>query len=137
MTGDCIKLGEDQTLRIVASSAEALELRSTWASSERKPPRHYHPNQDERFEVLEGRLTVELGSDPARVLRTGDVLEVPRGTAHRMWNAGPEAARATWTVTPGLRTAEMFGFMDKGMSPLRVANLLWTFRHEYRLALRR
>lgn len=106
MTGDSIKLGEGQTLRIVASSADALELESTWTSGQRKPQRHYHPRQEERFEVLAGQLTVELGSDPPR-------------------------------VTPGLRTEEMFRFIDKGMSPLRVATLLWEFRHEFRLALRR
>lgn len=137
MTGDVIKLGEGQTLRIIASSPEALELESTWTSGGKKPQRHYHPGQDERFEVLAGQLTVELGSDPPRVLQPGDTLEVPLGTSHRMWNDGPEPARASWRVTPRLRTEEMFRFVGKGMSPVRIATLLATFRHEYRLALRR
>lgn len=137
MNGDTVKLGPDQTLRIVASSPEALELESTWASSQKKPPRHYHPRQDERFKVLAGRLTVELESEPPRVLQAGDTLDVPRGTVHRMWNTGPDTARASWRVTPRLRTEEMFRFMDQGMSPLRIATLLWRFRHEYRLGLRR
>lgn len=137
MSGEPIKLGADQTLRVVASTPERLELESTWGPGPGKPPpRHYHPQQDERFEVQEGELTVEVGREPARVLKPGEVLEVPRGTSHRMWNAASSPARATWRVTPAMRTEEMFRFIAEGMSPLRIASMLWTFRDEYRPALR-
>lgn len=136
MTGDTLKLGESQALRVVASSPEALEVESTWTSGGKKPQSHYHPNQDERFEVIAGELTVEVGGEPARVLKAGEVLEVPRGTPHRMWNDGPEIARASWRVTPRLGTEEMFRFIDQGLSPLRITVLLWRFRREYRPALR-
>lgn len=137
MTGEAIKLGESQSLRIVASTPDALELESTWAPGGKPPPRHYHPHQDERFEVLSGELTVEVGSDPPRVLNPGDILEVPRGVAHLMWNAGAEPTQARWRITPALRTEEMFRFMSNGLSPQRIPAVLWTFRNEYRLALRR
>ncbi|MGH3730602.1 MAG: cupin domain-containing protein [Micromonosporaceae bacterium] len=135
MTGDVVKLGSGQSLRIVSSSAEVLELESTWTAIGSKPPRHYHPRQDERFEVIDGQLTVEVNGE-RRVLRAGDALDVPRGAVHRMWNAGPDTARASWRVRPRLRTEEMFRFMDQGMSPLRIVLLLWRFRNEYRPGLR-
>lgn len=130
-----LRLGEHQKLRIVSSTPDQLTIESTWQASDQKPPSHYHPNQDERFEILEGEVTVELGRDPARSLRAGDTLDVPRGTPHRMWNAGPETARALWHVTPAMRTGEMFEYMDRGMSPVRAIRMLWRFRNEYRLRL--
>lgn len=136
MSDDLIQLGEAQTLRVIASTPDALELESTWTGTNRKPPRHYHPHQDERFEILEGELTIELSREPATVLRAGDTLEVPHGTVHRMWNAGTETTRGTWLVTPGMRTEEMFRYLDRGMSPLRTVRMLWTFRREFRLSLR-
>lgn len=137
MNGEAIKLGESQSLRIVTSTPGALELEATWAPGGKPPPRHYHPQQDERFEVLAGELTIEVGGDPPRVLRPGDILEVPKGVAHRMWNHGAEPTKARWRITPALRTEEMFRFMGNGLPPQKIPVLLWTFRHEYRLALRR
>ncbi|MGH3433397.1 MAG: cupin domain-containing protein [Thermocrispum sp.] len=137
MSEDTFTLGAGQTLRVVETSAEELHLESTWTAGESKPPpRHLHPRQDERFEVLAGELTVEVGGEPRRVLSAGESLEVPRGTAHRMWNAGEQTARATWRVTPALRTEQMLRFIGEGMSPPRVATLLWRYRDEYRLARR-
>jgi hypothetical protein len=78
-------------------------------------------------------VTVELGRDPARTLVAGDTLDVPRGTPHRMWNAGPGTARALWHVMPAMRTKEMFEYMDQGRSPARAVGMLWRFRNEYRL----
>lgn len=50
-----------------------------------------------------------------------------------MWNAGSEPARATWRVSPALRTEEMFRYIGRGMSPLRGLWMLWAFRREYRV----
>jgi mannose-6-phosphate isomerase-like protein (cupin superfamily) len=133
MGDEQLRLGEHQKLRIVSSTPDVLKLESSWQPSDQKPPSHYHPNQDEHFEILEGEVTVELGRDPARTLVAGDTLDVPRGTPHRMWNAGPGTARALWHVTPAMRTKEMFEYMGQGMSPARAVGMLWRFRNEYRL----
>lgn len=128
-----IKLNAQQRLRVVARTAEALDVESTWAAGGSAPPTHWHPRQHERFEVLDGELRVEMGDEPPRVLRAGDVLDVPARTAHRMWNAGSAPVRAIWRVTPALRTEEMFRYIDRGMSPLRGLRMLWLFRNEFRL----
>lgn len=130
---DVLRLSAAQSLRVVARAPEALDLESTWATGGSPPPTHRHPRQHERFEVLDGELTVRLGDEPPRVLRPGEVIEVPARTAHCMWNAGPKSVRATWRVSPALRTEEMFRYIDRGMSPLRGLRMLWMFRHEYRI----
>ena len=130
---DTMRLSEAQTVRVVSSGPEVLQLESTWAPGPNRPPKHWHPRQVEFFEVLAGELTVELGDLPPRVLQEGEVLDIPARTPHRMWNAGPAEARALWRVTPALRTEEMFRFMSGGTGGLRGLRLAWAFRDEFRL----
>lgn len=130
MSEDTIQLGPNQTLHVVSSSDAALELLAEWTPGSSEPPAHLHPNQDERFEVLEGELTVVVDGDE-RLLQAGDRLDVPRGTVHKMWNAGAGRARATWHVSPALRTEEMFRTIAAG----GVEDFLERFAAEFRLAL--
>lgn len=134
--GDTFRFGPNQTLQVLESTTDALLLESTWATGPGKPPpAHYHPRQDEHFEVLDGVLTVQLGKEPEREYKAGETIDVPRGTPHRMWNATAEPVRASWRVTPALRTEEMLRFTGAGMTPLRIPVLLWTYRNEYRVPL--
>lgn len=131
---DMIRMSKHQTLVIVSSTPAALVVESTWTARQQKPPpRHFHPRQDELFDVLEGELTVELGQEPPRVLRAGDTLDVPRGTVHRMWNPSSGRTRARWRVTPRLRTEEMFRYIHNGTSPLRTIAMLRIYRNEFHL----
>jgi quercetin dioxygenase-like cupin family protein len=136
-----LNAGERVTVR--ERSEGLLAMEAEWAAEETRPPAHIHPHQDERFEVLEGELTVQLGRK-TRVLRAGETLEVPRRTAHRMWNASGATARARWEVRPALRTQEMFEAIDRsrgfreqprtgGMTLLGAAPVLSKFGDEFRL----
>lgn len=128
-----IRLSSAQTLTVVSSTAERLEISSTWTTGGGPPPMHWHPVQHEHFEVLEGELTVGLGDAPPRVLRAGETLDVPPRTGHRMWNAGDGVCRASWVVTPAMCTEEMFRAIERSRSKLgAAARLLTTFRDEYR-----
>lgn len=132
---ETLDLSGHQRVRVVDSTPAMLALESTWAPGGDPPRAHFHPSQDETFEVLEGELTVDLDG-VRRVLGAGDRIEVPRRTVHRMWNAGEAPTRATWQVTPALRTVEMFRVIDAGPSAVGLARMLWAFRHEFRLPLR-
>ncbi|MER7608746.1 cupin domain-containing protein [Nocardioides sp. NPDC127503] len=132
---ETLDLSGHQRLRVVDSTPAMLALESTWTPGGDPPRAHFHPSQDETFEVLDGELTVDLDG-VRRVLGAGDRIEVPRRTVHRMWNAGEVPARATWQVTPALRTVEMFRTIDAGPSAAGLVLMLWTFRHEFRLPLR-
>lgn len=71
----------------------------------RPPGEHLHPRQEERFEVLEGRLSYRVDGREG-IAGPGEVLTVPPGTRHDWWNAGPGVARARVTVTPPMRFAD-------------------------------
>jgi quercetin dioxygenase-like cupin family protein len=62
---------------------------------------HVHPNQSERFEVLEGLLRLRVG-DTDVLARPGDVATVSPGTPHRFWNAGRTDVRFLCEVRPAL-----------------------------------
>jgi mannose-6-phosphate isomerase-like protein (cupin superfamily) len=126
-------LNEHQTLRVVASTPETLDLEATWTPGGSPPRTHWHPTQREHFEVLEGTLTVEIDGQPARILGPGETLQVPPRTAHRMWNASPGVTRASWRVTPAQRTEQMFRWIAGGMNPVTTVVLLCRFRREMRL----
>jgi Cupin domain len=86
-------------------------VEGTWAPGGTPPPKHFHPRQSERFEILEGTLRARL-ERAEHELRHGDVLEVPAGAVHQMWNEGETPVRATWRTEPAGRTAEWFGELD-------------------------
>jgi mannose-6-phosphate isomerase-like protein (cupin superfamily) len=62
---------------------------------------HVHPYQTERFEVLEGRLGLQIG-DKTVIAGPRDVAVVPPRTPHRFWNAGEHEARFLCEVRPAL-----------------------------------
>lgn len=71
------------------------------------PPLHLHPEQDEHFTVLTGRLRAVVGG-VERDLGPGEELDVPRGTPHLMWNDEDAPASLLWRTTPALRTDQLF-----------------------------
>jgi mannose-6-phosphate isomerase-like protein (cupin superfamily) len=134
-----------ERLTVTVDTPELLEVDAEWGAGATPPPPHRHPSQDERFVLTEGELTAEVGG-VTRVLGAGDVLEIPRGTAHRMWNSGAVPARATWQTRPALRTADFWRAMTaaratrptgKGgvLTPVAAAPLLREYRPEFQLAL--
>ena len=134
MTNQELHLSAAQTLRVLHETDSELAVESTWTPGD-PPYTHWHPHQQETFEVLEGELTVELGKEPARVVAAGERVQIPARTAHRMWNAGPGQTRARWTITPPGRTLAMFTRIDDGGggSLFRQLTLLARFRDEFRL----
>ena len=127
-----IRLSEVQILHVTSSTTDVLQLESTWLPGGKPPPTHWHPRQTEHFEMLEGHLTVRVDGDE-RTLGPGDVLDVPPGTPHAMWNDGDVPVRATWVISPALRTEQMLRYIAGGMSPPRSIRMLLSFRHEFRL----
>jgi mannose-6-phosphate isomerase-like protein (cupin superfamily) len=139
-----LKITPTESVEVQRSDADGLTVQVTYAPAGDPPPAHFHPKQDERFEVLAGELHVRLDGEE-RVLRVGDTLDVPRGTVHSMWNPGEEPVRAIWETTPGGRTLDWFRTIDalhregrvakNGMpGPLAFAVLLNEYDDVFRLA---
>ncbi len=110
--GDELRLTPSETVTIRESSAELLEVEGSWEPRGKPPPAHYHPAQDERFEVLEGTLMARVAGRQ-HVLQAGESLDIPRGTPHQIWNAGAEPMRALWQTRPRLRTDAWFRSIDR------------------------
>jgi Cupin domain len=121
-----------------------LEVEGSWQGRGKPPPAHYHPSQDEHFEVLEGTLTARVDGEK-RELGPGETLDVPRGTIHQMWNAGDAPVRARWQTRPAGRTEQLLRGIDRlfeegrvgrnGMpGPLAFAAYLSEYRDVFRLA---
>lgn len=78
---------------------------------------HVHPNIDEIFTVLRGRVGMRLG-DQRLIAPLGEAIHCPAGTVHDWWNAGDEDALLRVEITPADRFLEMvtnlFGLAQDG-----------------------
>ncbi len=104
-------------------------------------PDHVHPRQEERFEVLFGRLGLRVGG-VERVHGMGDVIMAPAGSPHAAWNAGDDEVHVLVDFRPALRTERAFetlaGLARDGKTnragapknPLRLALILREYEDE-------
>lgn len=63
------------------------------------PPPHIHHAEDETFYVLEGRFLFLCGKEE-RILETGCLAYIPKGTVHTFKNIAEHEGRLLVTVTP-------------------------------------
>ena len=105
-------------------------MEQSYEADAEAPPRHYHPSQDEHFEVLEGSIALRVGHEH-RTVPAGESFDIPRGTVHTMGPAGGPAT-VRWEVRPALRTEEFLTQTPDEFSD----RLAWIqrFAEEFRLA---
>lgn len=131
-----LALNPNQVLTVRREEPEVLVLESHWlAGAEQGPPPHFHPRQEEHFEVLEGTIEAKLEGQTL-TLRAGDTFDVPAAAAHEMRPV--TEARALWEVRPPLRTLHLFealAEMNRTQDFSRAAEVLAEFQAEFRLAL--
>ena len=70
-------------------------------------PDHVHPLQEERFEVVSGKLGLRV-EGVERVHSAGEVIVAPAGSAHAAWNAGDDTVNVLVDFRPALRTEKAF-----------------------------
>ena len=113
--GQEIKRENGFMVRIVRLEDEVLEIEAHYRGDAPLAQAHYHPSQDEHFEVLSGRIHAVIDGDEV-FYDEGERFEIPAGTSHQMAAEGPTVLR--WEVRPALRTAEFFerfyGYLDNG-----------------------
>jgi mannose-6-phosphate isomerase-like protein (cupin superfamily) len=134
------------TLRVVRSGAETngelLELEATYEPGSVEPLEHFHPSQEEHFEIIDGTMQARVDGGP-RTLTRGDQLDIPARTVHAMWNGGSEPARVLWQTRPALRTEEFLGLVARlaeqgkltsagARDPLLGAAVMNEYRAEFR-----
>ena len=120
------------------TGGELLEMEAIHAPGGEPPPVHAHPQQEERFTALAGAMRVQVAGREHR-LAAGDVLVIPAGTPHTMWNDGEEEARFRWEVHPALGSESFFACLyalagRDGRPPLLLfAALFRAYRDEFRV----
>jgi quercetin dioxygenase-like cupin family protein len=117
-------------LEIVSRSPELLVMEQRYAADADPPPPHYHPGQDEHFEVLDGAIALKIGHE-RRTVEAGESFDIPRGVVPTMGPAG-RPARVRWEVRPALRTEQFLTEMPEDFSE-RLAHVQ-RFADEFRLA---
>lgn len=81
------------------TDGELLEFELYAQPSASGPPRHVHRHSEERFEVIQGQLRVEVG-DQVMSFGEGEAFTVAPGVAHTWWNDGETEARVQVRLQP-------------------------------------
>lgn len=89
------------------TGGELLEIELELSPDGHVPGAHVHPEQEERFHVLEGTMAFRMGLRRI-VAGPGDVVVVPAGRTHRFSNAGDTPARCRVEVVPALDMEQLF-----------------------------
>jgi quercetin dioxygenase-like cupin family protein len=89
------------------TGGELLEFELELSPDGQVPGAHVHPEQEERFHVLEGKMKFRLGMRTI-VAGPGDTVVVPAGRAHRFVNGGDGPVRARVEVVPALDMEQLF-----------------------------
>jgi hypothetical protein len=66
-----------------------------------------HPSQEERFEVVSGRMKFRKGMKTI-VAEAGDVVVIPPGTSHKFQNGGDTEAVVRVSVRPAMKMEQLF-----------------------------
>lgn len=73
---------------------------------------HAHPKQEERFQVLAGRVRGHVDGEE-RTVSAGEEAVMPAGAWHLWWNDGDEEAHLLVEVRPALRTEQFYEAMSQ------------------------
>ena len=75
-------------------------------------PRHTHPSQQVRFEVVEGSLHVIVGPED-RILGPGEEVVIPAGVEHLWENASEARSRGVFRIRPAGMADFVFVQLDR------------------------
>jgi quercetin dioxygenase-like cupin family protein len=117
------------------TGGELVRVRAVHPPGGVEPVEHYHPFQEERFEVASGRMSVRLDGRE-RTYSAGERFIVSPEVVHAMWNAEPDPAELIWETRPALKTdallERLWGLRGKP-GPLELAVLSRAYDEEFRL----
>lgn len=113
--GQEIRRANGFVVKIVRLEDEVLEVEAHYRGDAPLAQAHYHPSQDEHFEVKSGRIHAVIDGDEVWH-GEGEKFEIPAGVTHQMAAEGPTVLG--WEIRPALRTAEFFerfySYLDNG-----------------------
>jgi mannose-6-phosphate isomerase-like protein (cupin superfamily) len=124
------------------TDGELLEIELELTPDGAVPGAHVHPEQEERFEIVEGTMAFRMGLKRI-VAGPGEVVTVPAAKVHAFKNAGDDTAKVRVQVRPALAMEKLFETTvalaeegrttSKGMPrPLDLALFVREFQREVR-----
>ena len=112
-------LGQTYTLK--QQSADSLAWHAVFPDGTFVPP-HIHPTQDEFVYVLSGRYDLWLdGKD--FTAEAGDLVRMPRGVPHGIFNKSGETATSLFWVTPTRSLKTLFDRIHQVLDPAEVVRI--------------
>ena len=85
-------------------------------------PPHVHPTQDEWVSVLKGTLEVDFAAGTQKA-EPGDLIRLPRGESHGLFNRGEETVEAIFGVAPARSLPDLFEKISGLDDPAEVVRL--------------
>jgi mannose-6-phosphate isomerase-like protein (cupin superfamily) len=114
-TGDTLTMPDGTMFLIVESAAdsagERIEFEITMNPGAMGPPKHFHPRQEESWNVLEGELSVFVDEE-WRPLAAGESLSIPPNTVHTLRNRSSGPVRFRDIHEPALDFQEYIEELD-------------------------
>ena len=90
-------------------------------------PPHIHPTQDEWITVLTGDLEIEFGhtkgAPSVHKAGSGDVVRMPMGEEHGIFNRSGVEATCVFGVAPSRKLFDLFGALDGVTDPEELVRL--------------
>lgn len=126
------------------TQGELLEMEAVYPPTSVQPPSHYHPYQEEKFQVLQGAFRTTIAG-VERTFLAGETFTVPANAPHWMHNVSDEQGRLLWQVRPALQSQAfletMWGLAADGKTNadgvpnlLQLAVILRAYANEFRAA---
>ena len=93
-------------------------------------PPHIHSSQDEFIRVLEGRFDLVLDGQPVTA-KAGDLVRMPMGIMHGIFNKSGAPVRALFWVTPAKGLYELFTRIHNVPDPAEVVRIAAEYEVEF------
>jgi glyoxylate utilization-related uncharacterized protein len=110
-----------QTYKPVQLSAASFAFDTLFPPGTFVPP-HFHPDQDEFIRVLEGEFDLWLDGEELKA-RAGDLIRLPMGSKHGIFNKTSANTRALFWVAPSKRLYHLFVQIDGVGNPAEVVRI--------------
>jgi mannose-6-phosphate isomerase-like protein (cupin superfamily) len=110
-----------QTYKPVQLSAASFAFDTVFPPGTFVPP-HFHPDQDEFIRVLEGEFDIWLDGEDLKAT-AGDLIRMPMGSKHGIFNKSNASTRALFWVAPSMRLYQLFVKIDQVADPAEIVRL--------------
>ncbi len=102
-------------------SEDSFAWHATLPSGTFVPP-HIHPTQDEFIYLVEGHLDLKLAGEDHNAA-PGDLIRLPMGIPHGIFNNGGDTVRCLFWVAPTRRLFDLFGKLHGLTDPNEVVRV--------------